>query len=397
MKQVVLFTPTLITGGAEKFVVDLAVNMDRKVFDVTVATLAGIIPNGFASNKFLSVLQANQIEVLDLSGRNRIETLRKVNRFFSKRRPEIIHTNLSTILYVMVFATFYRTETRLFTFHNPAGFTAEGLKKQLYRLAFTVFRFTPVAICDFVKDTIAREYRLPYRSIPCVYNGVDTKAFRPSARALVMSPDSQCRENSLEEEILFGKTVEFISTGILYHVKNHKLLIDAFAIAHARHPNIRLNILGDGELRGMLERQIAVYRLEKKIVIQGITDRVANHLNKADVYIMSSNLEGLPLSVLEAMACGLPVITTAAGGVVDIVTTGYNGMVTPVGDVVALADAMILLTENEAMRKSMGAASRKKAVELDLRNCVSRYQSLYLTGKPDDSSEKRMAYDAINS
>lgn len=397
MKQVVLFTPTLITGGAEKFVVDLAVNMDRTVFTVTVATLAGIIPRGYASNKFLSILQVNQIEVIDLSGRNRMETLWKVNRFFSKRRPEIIHTNLSTILYVMVFAAFYNTETRLFTFHNPAGFTAEGLKKQLYRLAFKMFRFTPVAICDFVKSTIAREYRLPIQSIPCVYNGVDTKVFRPSARALVISPGSQCRKNSLEEELLFGKTVEFVCTGILYHVKNHKLLIDAFAIAQARHPNIHLSILGDGELRGMLERQIATYCLEKKIAIQGITDRVVTHLNKADVYIMSSNLEGLPLSVLEAMACGLPIITTAAGGVVDLVKTGTNGLVTPVGDVVALADAMILLTENEPLRKSMGAASRRTAVELDIRNCVSRYQSLYLTGKPDDSPEKRMAYDAINS
>jgi glycosyltransferase involved in cell wall biosynthesis len=266
----------------------------------------------------------------------------------------------------MFFASFHATKVRIFTFHNVAGLTAGGLKKRLYEFAFKILNFTPVAICDFVKKTISEEYHLKPARIPCIYNGVDTGAFYPATR-----PQEQ-------------RPVEFINTGILYHLKNHKLLIDAFAKAEMKHPFIRLTILGDGILRGELEQQIAAYGLEKKVSILGITDDVAGFLNQADVYVMSSDLEGLPLSVLEAMACGLPVITTEAGGVVDIVATGENGIITPVGDVDALSEAMAILIENDGLRKAFGEASRKRALEFDIRNCVEQYQKLYLYGKREE-------------
>ena len=364
--SVIIFIPTLITGGAEKFVTDLAVNLDKEIFDVSVATVSGIIPEGFAPNQFLSILEDNRVEVFDLKGKSKLQTMQNIRKLFRQKRPDIVHVNLGTILYVMLFAAVYDTKTRLFTFHNIPGLTAGGFRKPLYCFAFKMLHFTPVAICDFIRNAISKEYRLSIQEIPCVYNGVDKRSF---------SPQSSPHEN---------RVIEFVTTGILYYIKNHRLLIDAFALAEAKHPDIRLNILGDGELRGELEQQIADYRLEEKISILGITDHVAEYLNQADIYVMSSNLEGLPIAVLEAMACGLPVITTEAGGVVDIVKTGENGFVVPVGDSGALSEAMIQLIENGELRRAMGEASRKRAVKLDLKNCVEKYQSLYINEKPDN-------------
>jgi glycosyltransferase involved in cell wall biosynthesis len=102
---------------------------------------------------------------------------------------------------------------------------------------------------------------------------------------------------------------------------------------------------------------------------------------------MSSNVEGLPISVLEAMACGLPIITTAAGGVVDIVKTGENGIITPVGDAEKLSEAMVILIENDEIRRSMGEDSRKRALELDIHICVEEHQKLYISGKLDGLKE----------
>lgn len=364
-RSVILFIPTLITGGAEKLVVDLAVNMDKENFDVSVAVVSGVLPEGFGRNQFLAALTENHIGVDDLKGRNKLETMRNIQKLFRNKRPDIIHANLSTILYVMVFAAVYGTKTRIFTFHNVAGLTAGGFKKLMYRFAFKILKFVPVAICDYVKTTISEEYHIPLKKIPCIYNGVDTKAFCPNKTS-----------NRAE-------TVEFISTGILYYMKNHKLLINAFAKAARKHPAIHLSILGDGELREELEQQIREYGLEDKINIMGLVDQVADLLNQADIYVMSSNLEGLPLAVLEALACGLPIITTRAGGVVDIVRQGENGFVTPVGNAEALAEAMIALIENAELRKAMGEASRTRALELDIRNCVENYQWLYQNGKLD--------------
>ncbi|MDD4582927.1 MAG: glycosyltransferase [Eubacteriales bacterium] len=369
MRSVIIFIPTLITGGAEKLVVDLAVNIDKEIFDVSVAVVSGTIPEGFVPNKFLSILEKNNIKIFNLKGKNKFETAKNIRKLFRKKRPDIIHTNLNTVLYVMLFAAIYDTKIRIFTFHNVANLSGYGLKKQLYKLAFKILNFTPVAICDLVKSTISKDFNIPFEKIPCIYNGVDTKAFYPKIR-------------SFEK-----RTVQLISTGILYHIKNHKLLIDAFAKVELRHTDIHLNILGDGELREELERQITEYGLEDKINILGITDDVAYYLNLADIYVMSSNSEGLPLSVLEAMACGLPIITTEAGGVVDIVKNGENGFITPVGDVESLSRAMIELIENDKLRKAMGTASRKKAIELDILNCVGKYQKLYMNEKLDDLNE----------
>lgn len=359
MKSIILFIPTLTTGGAEKLVVNLAVNLDKSRFHVSVAAVSGICPEGVTPNQNLSVLKNHQIEVFDLKGRSKFETAKNVLKLFHEKRPDIIHVNLNTILYVMFFAAAYGTRTRIFTFHNVASLSASGFKKLLHNVAFKALNFTPVAICDFVRKTISNDYHIPLMEIPCIYNGVDTRAFYPKAKSL---------EN---------QKVEFVTTGILYHIKNHKLLIDAFAKAEARHPDIHLNIIGDGVLRRELEQQIVAYGLNNKIKIQGISDNVADYLNHADVYVMSSNTEGLPLSVLEAMSCGLPVITTRAGGVVDIVKDGENGFLTPVGDVEALSESMIELIENTVLRKEMAAASRRQALKLDILNCVEQYEQLY--------------------
>jgi glycosyltransferase involved in cell wall biosynthesis len=359
MKSVIIFIPTLTTGGAEKLVVDLAIYLDKKKFNVSVGAVSGIFPEGVTPNKNFSDLTEHHIEIVDLSGINKIETAKNILILFHKKRPDIVHANLNTILYIMFFAAVYRTKKRIFTFHNVASISARGFKKQLYLFAFNRLKFTPVAICDYVKSTISTDYKMPLRKIPCIFNGVDTETYCPRIK-------------------LNGKhKIEFITTGILYHIKNHRLMIDAFAKVEAKHPDVYLNIIGDGELRIELEHQIAGYGLTNKINIQGITDNVVDFLNNADIYVMSSNTEGLPLSVLEAMACGLPVVTTEAGGVVDIVKNGENGFITPVGDVDALSESMIELIENVELRKEMGVASRRRALDLDILSCVKQYEKLY--------------------
>lgn len=93
MKSVIIFIPTLITGGAEKFVTDLAINLDKKNFDITVAVTSSIIPEGYSRNNFFNTLLENNIRVIDLKGKNRLETAKNICKLFSEKRPDIIHTN----------------------------------------------------------------------------------------------------------------------------------------------------------------------------------------------------------------------------------------------------------------------------------------------------------------
>ena len=177
-------------------------------------------------------------------------------------------------------------------------------------------------------------------------------------------------ENNKKDNI-----VTFISVGTLYYIKNHKLLINAFKMAHDKDTNMRLIIAGDGELKGDLLRQIKQLELEDCVELIGNQADVGKVLRSADIYCCTSTVEGLPISVLEAMACGLPVITTPAGGVIDIVDA-RNGIIVKY-DEQNIADAMLLLSNDSTRREELGHSSRAKAEIYSIDNCVAQYMNLY--------------------
>ena len=121
---------------------------------------------------------------------------------------------------------------------------------------------------------------------------------------------------------------------------------------------------------------VAELNIKDAIVFEGNQSDVGKYLNNADVYCCSSFVEGLPIAVLEAMACGLPIITTSAGGVVDIVENNKNGYVVD-SDVSKICECMERLYLNTDLRNRMGEASRERAEELDLSVCAKNYEYLY--------------------
>mgnify|MGYP000075575808 CR=1 FL=1 len=110
------------------------------------------------------------------------------------------------------------------------------------------------------------------------------------------------------------------------------MLIRAFAQVKEKEKNTKLIIVGEGELRRELEEIIEKYDLKNYVSMLGQCNNVQERLNASDVFVQSSDYEGLPISGLEAMACGLPIISTKAGGTVDIVKNGINGFLVDVGD-----------------------------------------------------------------
>jgi glycosyltransferase involved in cell wall biosynthesis len=130
-------------------------------------------------------------------------------------------------------------------------------------------------------------------------------------------------------------------------------------------------------LRSELERQISASGLQERVHLLGRRSDVPEILNAADVFVLSSDYEGNPLSVMEAMAAGKPMICTAVGGVPELVEDGCGLLVPPL-DAEALSEAMNLLLENPSARKSMGEKSARRAVErFDLRVMTEAYEDLY--------------------
>jgi L-malate glycosyltransferase len=138
--------------------------------------------------------------------------------------------------------------------------------------------------------------------------------------------------------------------------KGQRYLIDAAHLVVQQIPDARFVILGEGELREHLEKQLHEHHLEKHVLLPGFRIDVLGCIKDFDLFVMSSVTEGLGTSLLDAMACARPIVATRAGGIPEIVEDGVNGLLVPVRDHHALADAIVRALKDAALRQRMGDA-----------------------------------------
>jgi glycosyltransferase involved in cell wall biosynthesis len=261
---------------------------------------------------------------------------------------------------------FDRVPAMVHTVHNLAEKEVDWSGRLIHRMAFRQ-GVIPVAVADDVDDSLRRFYDID--GFPLIPNGIPVDAFRKP---------STDRDAWREEEGFAAGDVLFVCVARFKPQKNLALLVEAFAQGPALEPRAHLLIVGHGELRRDLEKQIDALGLRENVHVLGVRSDVPALLHAADVFVLSSDWEGNPLSVMEAMAAGTPVISTAVGGVPELVDGGESGLLVPPGDARALGGAMQHLLENSEVRTAMGSASAKRATErFDLRVMTEAYEELY--------------------
>ncbi len=356
MKKIVLCVPSLCTGGAERFTTDLALNIDKSKFEVFVA-----VTRLHTDTPLKHLLEENGINIIDLSGNRYLQMLKKQLRFLRKEKPDVIHAQIGSILHMMLACKLCKVPLRLYTVHNEAKllYGSNRVKREIYKMAFSLFHFKPIAICPTVKQTLIDDMDIPEDSIIVVNNGVDVQRFTPL--------DKPCDD----------ETVHIISVGTLYWIKNQLMTINAVCAIHDMGYKIDLTLLGDGEDRDKIKEAIQNHHAERFIFTPGSKKNVEDDLRKANIYVSASKTEGLPLSILEAMACGLPVVATDAGGTRDIVHNGENGFLVKVDDTKELQDAILKVIDDKTLRIKFSQASRKIAEIWSAENCTRGYEKVY--------------------
>ena len=184
---------------------------------------------------------------------------------------------------------------------------------------------------------------LPIEVIP---NAIELSAFTPPRR----------RRNNGQVRLLF--------VGRLNAFKNVETLVETMARLKAEGlENVELQLVGDGERRSHLESMVVEKGLTKAVHFAGWVNReqLINYYRQADLFVTATTWEGMPNTVLEGMACGLPVVATRASGLEELVRDGYNGYLVDIDDTAALTDCLIELIENPHERQRMGKESRKIA------------------------------------
>lgn len=230
-----------------------------------------------------------------------------------------------------------------FTVHGPEEFDAPLALSLGTKIEGAVFA---AAISSFGRSQLCRWTTPAYwPRIKVVHCGIEPGRFSAAAPLPQHGP-------------------RLIAIGRLSEQKGFALLIDAMAKAAPALPALHLTLVGDGPLRGALERQIAAHGLQDRITLAGWQDEagVRAALNAATALILPSFAEGLPVVVMEAMASGRPIIATAIAGVPELVTPDVGWLV-PAGDPDALADAIQRLAATPPdERAAMGAAARERAL-----------------------------------
>lgn len=195
----------------------------------------------------------------------------------------------------------------------------------------------------------------------------EAKAFFPAfiqKKAIVLpnsiNPSFLSVKKELDTSSNVVKQKQVISVGRIDGNKNQRLLVDAYARIAENHPDWTLHIYGDGEGRKALEDRIADVEFEDRIILHGAVQDVPKRMKEASIFVLPSNVEGMPNALIEAMVMGLAVISTdcPSGGPRDLID-GHNGVLVPVGDVHRLADELDRLIYDEELRIEMGTEASR--------------------------------------
>lgn len=229
-------------------------------------------------------------------------------------------------------------------------------------------RFPRVAaVSSEIKRTLVTAGGAPHR-IDVVLNGIDATRFR---RDPAQVPAARRSLGAVDGEILIG------SVGRLETQKRFDLLIDAFASLASDFPSARLVIAGDGSLRQPLEARAMATGLGRRIQLVGHTDVLPFH-HALDLFVQSSEYEGTPNVVLEAMAMETPLLATDVGGTAELAQDGVHGLIVPTGSARALADAMReALTDPAGAKHRVLAARARVETELSFERRMARMNAIY--------------------
>jgi glycosyltransferase involved in cell wall biosynthesis len=204
-----------------------------------------------------------------------------------------------------------------------------------------------------LRDYLARRVNIAAARMRVIPNSVNTEHFRPGP------PTGALRRK-------LGIASDCFVVGIVARldpVKNHALLIDAFAAVRAEVPRVTLVIVGEGPLRGSLESRARSLGVASDVHFFGVSNDVASIYRDLDVFVLPSNAEGTSMSILEAMASGVCVVATAVGGTSDLLANGATGMLIPAGNPTALANALIVVLRDHGLRRHLADAGRARAEE----------------------------------
>jgi len=357
----------LQVGGLENGVVNLINQMPHERYRHAIVCMS-------EATEFRNRIQRPDVEIYEMhkhAGQD-FGNLRRLYRLFRQIRPAIVHTRNIGCLEAQIPAWLARVPCRVHGEHGWDISDPDGSNRKyqwLRRLhAPLVHRF--IALSRELQAYLLERVGIAAGKVVRIYNGVDDSRFRGG------------ESSALPVGFADGQSVVFGTVGRMHGVKDQTNLCQAFIRlcekAPERRTHMRLVLIGDGPLRATCQDLLGEAELADQAWLPGSRNDIPQIMRSLDVFVLPSQAEGISNTILEAMACALPVIATDVGGNAELVVDGDTGALVPARDPAALADCMTGYAADATLRDRQGRAARQRILdEFSMQKMMSAYQNVY--------------------
>jgi len=284
-----------------------------------------------------------------------IKAVAKLYTLIRRQRPHIVHTHTAKAGFVGRLAAYLAgVPIIVHTYHGHVlhGYYGTGKSWMLRKMEQTLARITDrlVTVSDQVKQELAAFGVAKPEQISVIPLGFDLEPFL----------NSHHERGRFRKELALSNASRLVGiVGRIFPIKNHCLFLDAAARIAAQEPSARFVIVGDGVLRSALEQQAKELGVADRVVFTGWRRDLPRIYADLDALVVSSDNEGTPVSAIEAMACGSPVVATRVGGLPDLIIDGATGCLVPPRDADALASAVVNLIQSPEAARELGRNARE--------------------------------------
>ncbi len=360
-------------GGAQRYVFDLATNLDRNKYEVAVA-LGG-------TGRLYEELKKKKIRTIplhtlerDISLFKEIKAIRELFKIIKKEKPDILHINSSKAGALGAFlGRILRVPRIIFTAHGWAfnedrPWWQRLIIKKIHWLT-VLFSHTTIT----VSDTTKRQMNWPFvqKKMITIYNGrsIPNLYSREFARSCLVEylPDLEAYKNDFWS----------VTIGELHPIKQHDVTIRALAEVVKKNTNVRHVIIGDGEERARLTRLVEDLNLEDHVFFAGHVPEASHYLSGFNLFVLASRSEALAYVIIEACIAGLPIIASNVGGIPEIITHEKDGLLFNQGDALILSQHYTHLLENPEERKTLSQNTLLRAQDFTFEKMLNETTGLY--------------------
>lgn len=283
----------------------------------------------------------------------------KMKKIFKKEKADVVHTHRYCAQYAVPAAILAGVKRRVHTIHSIASKENGKFARILNKFFFKHCGLIPVALSEKIRETVVEEYKIDSQDIPVVYNGV------PLDKCLIK-----------EDYSIDSNRIAILHVGRFAAVKNHIELINAVCELKKEINGVVLQLIGDGEMKSDIKKHIADRKAENYIEVLGLKDNVFPYFQQADIFVLPSIYEGIPMTLIEAMGSGLPIIASRVGGIPDMISDGKEGLLCEPNAHSIIEKIKKMITDKD-LRKTCAQGARNKAHYFSAKTMGEEYEHLY--------------------